>query len=220
MNFNLQDALATALLETLQMVAYSLIMSILFGGIIGLLLYVTTTKLFYKNAVFSEVSGIIVNILRSIPFIILLVLLMPITKAIVGTNIGPKAVVVPLTVTAIAFYARLSQAAFAEVDNGVLEAASACGAHPIMIIFSILLPEARVGLINGITVTTISLIGYSAMAGTVGGGGIGDLAVRYGYQQYETKIMLLCVVILVVIVQSIQLCGDYIARKANKRSGG
>lgn len=219
MSFNLQEALSTALLETFYMVSYSLIISILFGGIIGLLLYVTTTKLFFKNAVINEISGIIVNILRSIPFIILLVLLMPVTKAIVGTNIGPKAVVVPLTVTAIAFYARLSQAAFSEVDYGVLEAASACGAHPIKIIFSILLPEARVGLINGITVTTISLIGYSAMAGTVGGGGIGDLAVRYGYQRYETEVMLLCVLILVVIVQAIQFCGDFIARKANKRSG-
>jgi ABC-type metal ion transport system, permease component len=220
MSFNLQEALSTALLETLYMVSYSLFISILFGGIIGLLLYVTTSKLFFKNGVINEVSGIIVNILRSIPFIILLVLLMPVTKAIVGTNIGPKAVVVPLTVTAIAFYARLSQAAFSEVDHGVLEAASACGAHPIKIIFSILLPEARVGLINGITVTTISLIGYSAMAGTVGGGGIGDLAVRYGYQRYETEVMLLCVLILVIIVQGIQLFGDTIAKKANKRSNG
>lgn len=218
MNFNLQGALSTALMETFYMVTYSLIISIVFGGIIGLLLYVTTSKLFFKNTIINQISGVIVNILRSIPFIILLVLFIPITKVIVGTTIGPKAVLVPLTVTAIAFYARLSQAAFADVDNGVLEAASACGAHPIKIIFSILLPEARVGLINGITVTTISLIGYSAMAGTVGGGGIGDLAVRYGYQRYETEVMLLCVLILVVIVQSIQLCGDYIAKKANKRN--
>lgn len=220
MNFNLQGALTTALLESLFMVGNSLIVSILLGGVIGLLLYVTTSKLFFRNKIVNETCGIIVNILRSIPFIILLVTLMPITKMIVGTNIGPKAVVVPLTVTAIAFYARLSQAAFAEVDNGVLEAASACGAHPIKIIFGILLPEARVGLINGITVTTISLIGYSAMAGTVGGGGIGDLAVRYGYQRYETDVMLLCVLILVIIVQGIQLFGDTIAKKANKRSGG
>lgn len=220
MNFDLQGALSTALLETLYMVLYSLILSIFFGGIIGLFLYVTTSKLFFKNVLINQISGVIVNILRSIPFIILLVLLIPITKAIVGTTIGPKAVVVPLTVTAIAFYARLSQAAFSDVDNGVLEAASACGAHPIKIIFGILLPEARVGLINGITVTTISLIGYSAMAGTIGGGGIGDLAVRYGYQRYETEVMFLCVLILVVIVQSIQLCGDYIAKKANKRSSG
>ncbi|AMJ40619.1 methionine ABC transporter permease [Anaerotignum propionicum] len=220
MNFNLQGALTTALLESLFMVGNSLIVSILLGGVIGLLLYVTTSKLFFRNKIVNEICGIIVNILRSIPFIILLVTLMPITKMIVGTNIGPKAVVVPLTVTAIAFYARLSQAAFAEVDNGVLEAASACGAHPIKIIFGILLPEARVGLINGITVTTISLIGYSAMAGTVGGGGIGDLAVRYGYQRYETDVMLLCVLILVIIVQGIQLFGDTIAKKANKRSGG
>jgi len=161
--------------------------------------------------------GVVVNILRSIPFIILLVLLLPITKVIAGTTIGAKSVIVPLTVTAVAFYARLAQAAFAEVDNGVLEAASACGAHPVKIIFGILIPEAMVGLVNGITVTTISLIGYSAMAGTVGGGGIGDLAIRYGYQRYETEVMLICVAVLVVIVQLIQLTGDSTARKVNKR---
>ncbi len=218
MNFDLQKALSKALIESLYMVGNSLIASILFGGIIGLLLYVTREKLFFKNKIINEVCGVIVNILRSIPFIILLVTLMPVTKAIVGTNIGPKAVVVPLTVTVIAFYARLSEASFSEVDHGVLEAASACGAHPIKIIFGILLPEARVGLIHGITVTTISLIGFSAMAGIVGGGGIGDLAVRYGYQRYETDVMLLCVFVLVVIVQGIQLCGDTIAKKLNKRS--
>jgi D-methionine transport system permease protein len=219
MNFNLKEALFKSLQETLQMVSYSLILSILVGGLIGLFLYVTTNKLFFKNTLVNQIFGIVVNILRSIPFIILLVLLLPITKVIAGTTIGPQAVVVPLTVTAIAFYARLAQAAFAEVDNGVLEAASACGAHPLRIIFGILLPEARVGLINGITVTTISLIGYSAMAGTVGGGGIGDLAIRYGYQRYETDVMFVCVIILVVIVQLIQLAGDFAAKKSNKRQG-
>ena len=217
MNFNLQEALLKSLKETLYMVSYSLVLSILVGGLIGLFLYVTTSKLFLKNVFVNQLFGVIVNILRSIPFIILLVLLIPITKAISGTTIGPQAVVVPLTVTAIAFYARLAQSAFAEVDNGVFEAASACGAHPLKIIFGILLPEALVGLINGITVTTISLIGYSAMAGTVGGGGIGDLAIRYGYQRYETDVMLICVAILVVIVQLIQLTGDFIAKKLNKK---
>jgi D-methionine transport system permease protein len=217
MNFNLQKALLTSLQETLYMVSYSLVLSILVGGLIGLFLYITASKLFFKNVLVNQIVGVVVNILRSIPFIILLVLLLPITKVIVGTTIGPQSVVVPLTVTAIAFYARLAQAAFAEVDNGVLEAASSCGAHPLKIIFAILLPEARVGLINGITVTTISLIGYSAISGTVGGGGIGDLAIRYGYQQYETDIMLVCVVILVVIVQFVQLAGDCAAKKANKR---
>ncbi len=219
MNFNLQEALFKALQETLYMVSYSLLLSILVGGLIGLLLYITTSTLFFKNVIVNQIFGVVVNILRSIPFIILLVLLLPITKVIVGTTIGPQAVVVPLTVTAIAFYARLAQAAFAEVDNGVLEAASACGAHPLKIILGILLPEARVGLINGITVTTISLIGYSTMAGIVGGGGIGDLAVRYGYQRYETEVMFICVIVLVVIVQFIQLVGDYAAKKSNRRQG-
>ncbi len=217
MNFNLQEALKTSLLETLYMVGFSLIISVVVGGILGLFLYLTTSKLFFKNVIVNQVFGVVVNILRSIPFIILLVLLLPLTKAIVGTTIGAKSVVVPLTVTAIAFYARLAQAAFSEVDKGVLEAAHACGAHPVKIIFGILIPEALVGLVNGITVTTISLIGYSAMAGTVGGGGIGDLAIRYGYQRYETEVMFVCVAILVVIVQLIQLTGDSAAKKVNKR---
>ncbi len=217
MNFNLQKALGTSLLETLYMVGFSLVISVIAGGILGLFLYLTTSKLFFKNVIVNQIFGVVVNILRSIPFIILLVLLLPITKVIAGTTIGAKSVIVPLTVTAVAFYARLAQAAFAEVDNGVLEAASACGAHPVKIIFGILIPEALVGLVNGITVTTISLIGYSAMAGTVGGGGIGDLAIRYGYQRYETEVMLICVAVLVVIVQLIQLTGDSTARKVNKR---
>lgn len=217
MNFNLQEALKTSLFETFYMVGFSLAISVVAGGILGLILYLTTSKLFFRNTVINQAFGVVVNILRSIPFIILLVLLLPITKAIVGTTIGAKSVVVPLTVTAIAFYARLAQAAFSEVDNGVLEAAHACGAHPLKIIFGILIPEALFGLVNGITVTTISLIGYSAMAGTVGGGGLGDLAIRYGYQRYETQVMFVCVAILVVIVQLIQLTGDTAARKVNKR---
>lgn len=217
MNFNLKEALKTSLFETFYMVGFSLAISVVAGGILGLILYLTTSKLFFKNAFINQVFGVVVNILRSIPFIILLVLLLPLTKAIVGTTIGAKSVVVPLTVTAIAFYARLAQAAFAGVDNGVLEAAHACGAHPLKIIFGILIPEAMFGLVNGITVTTISLIGYSAMAGTVGGGGLGDLAIRYGYQRYETQVMFVCVAILVVIVQLIQLTGDTAARKVNKR---
>ncbi len=218
MNFNLQEALKTSLFETFYMVGLSLVISVVVGGILGLFLYLTTSKLFFKNVIVNQTFGVVVNILRSIPFIILLVLLLPITKAIVGTTIGAKSVVVPLTVTAIAFYARLAQAAFSEVDKGVIEAANACGAHPVKIIFGILIPEALVGLVNGITVTTISLIGYSAMAGTVGGGGIGDLAIRYGYQRYETEVMFVCVAILVVIVQLIQLTGDSAAKKVKRNS--
>ncbi len=217
MNFNLQQALTTSLMETLHMVFWSLLISIIAGGILGLFLYLTTSRLFFKNVIINQIFGAIVNIVRSVPFIILLVVLLPFTKAIIGTTIGAKSVVVPLTVTAIAFYARLAQAAFAEVDKGVLEAASACGAHPLKIIFGILIPESLVGLVNGITVTTISLLGYSAMAGTVGGGGIGDLAIRFGYQRYQTEVMFVCVAILVVIVQLIQLSGDLIAKAVNKR---
>lgn len=217
MNFNLQAALTKSLAETFHMVAVSLAISVIIGGLIGLFLYLTTSRMFFKNVVVNQIFGIIVNIIRSIPFIILLVLLLPVTKLIAGTTIGAKSVVVPLTVAAIAFYARLAEASFSAVDKGVIEAASSCGAHPAKIIFGILIPEALVGLVNGITVTAISLIGYSAMAGTVGGGGIGDLAIRYGYQRYETEVMFICVIILIIIVQLVQLLGDFITKKVNKQ---
>lgn len=216
-NFDLQDALQKAFSETFDMVFFALLFAVFLGGTIGLILHLTTNTLFFKNRLVNQIFGVIVNITRSIPFVILLVLLLPFTKFIVGTTIGAKAVIVPLSVAAVAFYARLAEAAFSEVDRGVIEAACACGAKPISIIINILIPEALPGLVTGITVTAISLIGYSAMAGTVGGGGVGDLAIRYGYQRYQTEVMLICVVILVVIVQILQLIGDYFTKKVNKR---
>lgn len=216
-NFNLYEELKLSLNETFQMVSVALLFAIVLGTLIGLLLFITSNHLFSKNRVVNQVSGTIVNIIRSIPFIILLVLIIPISKAIVNTSIGPKAVMVPLAVASTAFFARLAQTSFSEVNNGVLEAAVASGAKSIDIIIHILIPEALPQLIRSATVTIISLIGSSAMAGTVGGGGIGDLAIRYGYQRYNTTIMITCVVILVVLVQILQMLGDFLAVKLNKR---
>jgi len=216
-NFNLFEELILALNETFIMVSVSLIVSIIIGGLLGLLLFLSSNHLFFKNRVLNGVSGIIINVTRSIPFIILLVLLIPISSAIMHTTIGPAAVIVPLSVSAIAFYARLSEASFSDVNMGILEAGVASGAKSIEIIIHILIPEALPQLINGITITAISLIGFSAMAGTVGGGGIGNLAIRYGYQRYNTTVMLTCVGVLIIIVQGLQLLGDFSAKQVNKK---
>ncbi len=216
-NFNLFEELILALNETFIMVSVSLIVSIIIGGLLGLLLFLSSNHLFFKNRVLNGVSGIIINVTRSIPFIILLLLLIPISSAIMHTTIGPAAVIVPLSVSAIAFYARLSEASFSDVNMGVLEAGVASGAKSMEIIIHILIPEALPQLINGITITAISLIGFSAMAGTVGGGGIGNLAIRYGYQRYNTTVMLTCVGVLIIIVQGLQLLGDFSAKQVNKK---
>ena len=156
------------------------------------------------------------NIIRSLPFVILLVLLIPFTKLITGTQIGPTAASVPISIASIAFFARLSEGAFNEIDKGVIEAAISSGAGFFLIFKDVLLVEARPSLIRAVTVNLISLIGCSAMAGIVGGGGIGDLAVRYGYYRYETGVMIVTVVILIVLVQFIQITGDLIVKRISK----
>ncbi|MBM7871618.1 D-methionine transport system permease protein [Clostridium pascui] len=215
--FNLTEALTKSFNETALMVLYSLGFATVFGGLLGLLLFLTSNSLFIKNKIVNEIAGVIINITRSIPFLILLVLLIPVSKKIVGTGIGYTAVIVPLSIAAIAFYGRLAEVSFSEVNHGVLEAAVASGARPIDIIIHILIPEALPQLIKNLTVTAVSLIGYSAMAGTVGGGGIGDLAIRYGYQRYQTDVMFICVITLIIIVQLLQIFGDFIAKRTNKK---
>jgi D-methionine transport system permease protein len=218
MDFDLKAALLLTFGQTMQMVISSLLAAIIIGGSIGLLLFLTSNTLFLKNRVINQIVGVIINITRSIPFLILLVLMIPVSKAIVHTSIGPNAVVIPLAVAAIAFFGRLSEASFSDVDNGVLEAAIASGASKLSIVLKILLPEALPSLIKNITVTAVSLIGFSAMAGTVGGGGIGDLAIRYGYQRYEPEVMFICVIVLVLLVQIFQIIGDASAKKLDKTS--
>ena len=210
-------SLITASKETLEMVAISIVIALILGTILGVILYVTASPLLYKNKIVNTISGFIINIIRSIPFIILLVLLVPFTKKVAGTTIGPLAASVPLTIASIAFFARLMESALAEVDTGVIEATIAMGGNLREIVFDVLLVEALPSIIRAITITIISVIGFSAMAGTVGGGGIGDLAVRYGYYRYETKVMLVTVLLLIVIVQFIQAFGEKIALKLTKK---
>ncbi len=211
----LQD-LVKAFGETFQMVGVSLALAIVLGIPLGLLLYVTERGLFAESRVVNAIGGFLVNVVRSIPFVILLVLLLPLTQWMLGSTIGPSAASVPLAVAAVAFYARLVHASLWEVDRGVIEAATAAGASPFQIVRYVLLPESLPGLIRGLTVTAVSLIGYSAMAGIVGGGGVGDLAIRFGYYRYETTVMVVTVVILIVLVQVVQTIGDVIAHRADR----
>jgi D-methionine transport system permease protein len=206
-----------AFFETIYMVAISLAVSIIAGLPLGVLLFVTDRGLFLENYLVKSSVGFVVNMVRSIPFIILLVALLPLTKLITGSTIGPTAATVSLSAAAIPFFARIVENSLREIDKGVIEASVAVGASPWMIIKDVLLLEARPSIIQGITITTISLIAYSAMAGIVGGGGIGDLAIRFGYYRYDNTVMLSTVVILICLVQIIQFTGDKIARVLDKR---
>ncbi|WP_249316929.1 methionine ABC transporter permease [Bacillus sp. FJAT-50079] len=206
-----------AFFETIYMVGIALLVSVIIGLPLGVLLFVTDQGMFWENKLVKSTVGFLVNLIRSIPFIILLVLLIPFTILIVGKAIGPTAAIVSLSVAAIPFYARIVETSFREIDKGVIEAAIAVGATPWMIIKDVLISEAKPSLIQGITLTTISLVAYSAMAGTVGGGGIGDLAIRFGYYRYDTVIMFTTVILLVILVQLIQFIGDRWAKYADKR---
>lgn len=214
---NLLPELTKAFFQTIYMVFISLTIAIVGGLPLGLILFVTDKGLFLENIRVQSVVGIIVNIVRSIPYIILLVALLPLTKLITGTTIGPTAASVSLSVAAIPFFARIVEASLREIDKGVIEAAVAVGATPWMIIKDVLLPEAKPSVIQGLTLTTISLVGYSAMAGIVGGGGIGDLAIRFGYYRYDNTVMFTTIIILIVLVQFIQFGGDKVARFVDKR---
>ncbi len=209
--------LAEALLETLYMVGVSALVAAVAGIPLGIVLVTTAKGHIMANARLNAALGSIVNATRSTPFIILMVAIIPVTRAIVGTSIGTNAAIVPLSIAATPFLGRIVEAAIREVDNGVIEAAQAMGASPLQIIRKVLIPEALPALVLGFTITVVSLIGYSAMAGAVGGGGLGDLAIRYGYQRFRPDVMLATVVILIVMVQAVQTCGDRLARRLNKR---
>lgn len=206
-----------AFFQTLYMVGISLVVALILGLPIGIILFVTDKELFLENRLTRVILGFIVNMIRSVPFIILLVTLLPLTKLIAGTTIGPTAASVSLSVAAIPFFARLVETALREIDKGVIEAAVSIGATPWMIIKDVLLPEAKPGIVQGINITAISLVAYSAMAGTVGGGGIGDLAIRFGYYRYDNTVMFTTVIVLICLVQLIQYAGDFLAKKVDKR---
>lgn len=206
-----------AFLETATMMGIAVVLSIVVGVPLGVGLFVTNRGMFWDNKFVQRIAGTIINIIRSIPYIILLVILLPVTKLLTGTSTGPIAASVSLTIAAIPFYARLVESSLREIDKGVIEAAESCGASPWLIVKDVLLPEARPGMIAGLTVTIISLLGYSAMAGVIGGGGIGDLAIRFGYYRFQNDVMFLTVVILIVLVQLIQFTGDKAVKAVDKR---
>jgi D-methionine transport system permease protein len=209
--------LLDALQETLFMVGISAALAALAGVPLGIVLVVTGTGHILENKPINRVLGAVVNATRSTPFIILLIAIIPLTRMIVGTSIGTAAATVPLTIAAVPFVARLAEASLREVDAGLIEAAVAMGASPWQIVVKVLLPEAWPGIVAGLTITVVSLIGYSAMAGAVGGGGLGDLGIRYGYQRFQPEVMAAVVVVLILLVQAVQSLGDVIARKLNKK---
>ncbi|TDO16718.1 MULTISPECIES: methionine ABC transporter permease [Halomonas] len=206
-----------ATLDTLYMVGVSGAISALMGIPLGVLLYVTRPRQILAQPTLNRVLGAITNIGRSIPFIILMVAIIPFTRMLVGSSIGTNAAAVPLTIAAIPFVARLVEGALNEIPPGLVEAAQSMGATPWQIITKVLVPEARGGIFTALTVTAVTLVSYSAMAGAVGGGGLGDLGIRYGYNRFNPTIMLITVVILVVMVQGFQSLGDYLVRKSDHK---
>lgn len=203
---------------TLYMTLLSTFMAYVIGLPLGIALVVTAKDGLRPNAAAFSVLDFIVNIVRSVPFLILLILVIPLTRVIVGKSYGPGATIVPLVIAAAPFIARLVESSLLEVDKGVIEAAQSMGASIWTIIFKVLLAEARTSLIVGVTIALGTILGYSAMAGVVGGGGLGDIAIRYGYYRYESDIMWVTVILLVLLVQILQVIGTKLSKKLDKRS--
>lgn len=210
------DIILKAFNETVFMTFYSTIFSVILGFILAVILTSSAEDGLRPNKIIYKVLDVIINILRSFPFIILMVFIIPLTRAIVGTSIGKEAAIVPLTFAAAPFVARIIESSLREVDKGVIEAAKSFGASDFQIIFKVMLKEAVPSIVSGLTLTIISIIGYSAMAGTVGGGGLGYLAVSYGYQRFQKDVMIVTVIILIIIVQALQMLGNYLYKKLNK----
>lgn len=214
----LNALLMKSLWETIYMVAVSTVIATAAGIPLGVILVTTDRGGILQNLALNRILGWIVNATRSTPFIILMVAIIPLTRLIVGTSIGTVAAMVPLCIAAAPFIARLVETSLKEVDGGVIEAAQSMGATPWQIITKVMIPEAMPSIMSGITITIINLIGCSAMAGAVGGGGLGDLAIRYGYQRFRADVMIITVVILIIMVQVVQSVGDYYSRRLNKRN--
>lgn len=210
------DIILKAFNETVFMTFYSTIFSVILGFILAVILTISAEDGLRPNKIIYKVLDVIINILRSFPFIILMVFIIPLTRAIVGTSIGKEAAIVPLTFAAAPFVARIIESSLREVDKGVIEAAKSFGASDFQIIFKVMLKEAVPSIVSGLTLTIISIIGYSAMAGTVGGGGLGYLAVSYGYQRFQKDVMIVTVIILIIIVQALQMLGNYLYKNLNK----
>lgn len=211
------DLLIPSIIQTLYMVFASAVLSLLIGFPLGVLLVITEKDNIWEKPMFNKILGSIINILRSLPFLILMILVFPLSRILVGTTIGTTATIVPLSVAAAPFVARIIESSLKEVDKGVIELSLSMGATIPQIITKVLIPEAFPSIILGITLTIINLIGYSAMAGAIGGGGLGDLAIRYGLYRSETSIMILSVIAIVILVQGVQFLGNYLSIKTNKK---
>jgi D-methionine transport system permease protein len=218
MSPEIAQLIAWSTLDTLIMVGLSGLLGTLFGLPLGVFLATSRVGELFSAPTTNRILGLIVNATRSTPFIILVVAIVPLTRLIVGTSIGTRAAVVPLTIAAIPFIGRVVEAAIREVDQGLVEAARAFGASPLQIVRKVLLPEALPALTLALTLTLVSLLGYSAMVGAVGGGGLGDLGIRYGYQRFMPEVMAAVVIVLIVLVQGVQSLGETIARRLDKRS--
>lgn len=218
MSANLIPILWEATLQTMYMVAISAVLGTLGGLPLGVFLATSQRGELLSAPWINKVLGLVVNAARSVPFIILVVAIIPFTRMIVGTSIGTNAAIVPLTLAAVPFIARLVENAIREVEAGLIEAARAMGATPMQIIRKVLIPEALPGITLGLTLAAVSLIGYSAMVGAVGGQGLGDLGIRYGYQRFMPDVMLAVVIILIVMVQLVQSLGEWIAARVDRRA--
>lgn len=211
------NLLLKSLSETIYMLLTSSILSAIIGIPLGILLVVTEENNLLSCPFYNKPLSLIINVIRSIPFIILMVAIIPLTRLIAGTSIGTNAAIVPLTLASIPYTARLIETSVREVPIGLIEAAKSMGASPLQIIKKVIIPEALPSIIENITVVIVTLIGTSAMAGTIGGGGLGDLAIRYGYQRFQADVMIATIIVLVVIVQLVQFTGNYLSRKTNKK---
>lgn len=217
MSSEIMPLLTKAFGETVYMVAVSMFIASLFGIPLGVLLYTTNKGQILENLTLNRIIGSIVNAIRSIPFIILMVAIIPLTRLIVGSAIGTTAAIVPLVIASIPFIGRQVETSLMEVPNGLIEAALSMGATPMQIISKVLLPEAMPSIVAQLTTVIIALVGESAMAGAIGGGGLGDLAIRYGYQRFRPEVMLATVIILIVLVQLVQFAGNTLSKHLNKR---
>ena len=216
MNSMIFKLVAESTLQTIEMVFWSTVFSLIMGLPLGVLLHVTDKEDqggIIPKPVLNEILSRIVNILRSFPFLILMIVLMPVARFILGTTIGTRASVVSLSIAAAPFVARVIETSLKEVDPGVIQAANAMGSTNWQIIVKVMLPEALPSLVSGVTLTIINLIGYSAMAGTIGGGGLGDLAIRYGYQRFRSDVMLAAVIVIIVLVELVQFVGNRISSR-------
>lgn len=211
------DLFISAIVETLIMTFASGLISLVIGLPLGLALVATARGGIAENLLLNGILGAVINAFRSIPFIILLVALIPLTRLIVGTSLGTTAAIVPLSIAAIPYYARIAEVSLREVDKGLIEAVRAMGGNRWAIIRDVLIPEALPGIIAGFTVTLVTLIGASAMAGAIGAGGLGDLAIRYGYQRFETMVMVWVVIVLIILVCGIQWVGDRVVAALDRR---